>query len=98
MSGGRWERPKLQELFKHIRNATQVVDRFTHSFFTFFKGIRDKLRLVHVQKLATEALQDIRIQYRWEAIELENTLLTVSRVAKNFGLEKQQLISGYSFM
>lgn len=26
----------------------------------------------HVQKLAIEALQDIRIKYRWEAIDLEN--------------------------
>jgi len=26
----------------------------------------------HVQKLATEALQEIRIKYRWQAIDLEN--------------------------
>ncbi|WP_408612367.1 transposase [Chryseobacterium fluminis] len=29
----------------------------------------------HVQKLATEALQELRINYRWEAIEWENSLL-----------------------
>jgi transposase len=27
----------------------------------------------HVQKLAMDAVQELRIQYRWEAIELENT-------------------------
>lgn len=29
----------------------------------------------HVQKLAIEALQEIRIKYRWEAIEMENKAL-----------------------
>lgn len=52
-------------------NAVQVIDRFTHSFL-FFYGIRDTLRLVHVQKLATEALQEIRIAHRWEAMDQEN--------------------------
>ncbi len=28
----------------------------------------------HVQKLAYEAVQNVRIKYRWEAIEIENTL------------------------
>ena len=67
---------------KCFPNATQVVDRFTHSFFYFFKGIRDTLRLVHIQKLATEALQEIRIQHRWEAIELENNLLAEAKIKK----------------
>lgn len=26
----------------------------------------------HVQKLATEALQEMRIKYRWEALDAEN--------------------------
>lgn len=52
-------------------NAVQVIDRFTHSLL-FFYGIRDTLRLVHVQKLATEALQEIRIAHRWEAMDQEN--------------------------
>ena len=29
----------------------------------------------HVQKLATEALQEIRIKYRWEAMDSENQLI-----------------------
>ena len=28
----------------------------------------------HVQKLAYEAVQNVRIKYRWEAFEIENTL------------------------
>ena len=36
----------------------------------------------HVQKLATEALQEIRIRYRWEAIELENNLLAEAKIKK----------------
>ena len=33
----------------------------------------------HVQKLATEALQDLRIKHRWEAIDLENDLIQNAR-------------------
>lgn len=33
----------------------------------------------HVQKLASEALQDIRIKYRWEAIEQENEAIMNAR-------------------
>ncbi|MCJ8153187.1 transposase, partial [Chryseobacterium sp. SSA4.19] len=36
----------------------------------------------HVQKLATEALQNIRIRYRWEVIEHENTLFTEAKDKK----------------
>lgn len=38
----------------------------------------------HVQKLAIEALQDIRIKHRWEAIDLENEQ---AQAAKARGLE-----------
>jgi transposase len=33
----------------------------------------------HVQQLATEALQEMRIDYRWKALELENTAIEESR-------------------
>lgn len=36
----------------------------------------------HVQQLATEALQEIRIRHRWEAIEAENMALDESRKNK----------------
>lgn len=36
----------------------------------------------HVQQLATEALQEIRIRNRWEAIDAENTAIDASRKNK----------------
>lgn len=36
----------------------------------------------HVQKLATEAVQELRIQYRWEVIDLENEIVKQSRDKK----------------
>lgn len=36
----------------------------------------------HVQKLATEALQEIRIKYRWQAIDQENEAIEVAKKNK----------------
>ncbi|MFK7060249.1 transposase [Flavobacterium oreochromis] len=36
----------------------------------------------HVQKLAIEALQEIRIKYRWQAIDQENEALEKSKICK----------------
>jgi transposase len=36
----------------------------------------------HVQKLATEALQEIRIKYRWEAIDQENDAIEKAKKSK----------------
>lgn len=36
----------------------------------------------HVQQLATEALQEIRIQHRWQSIEADNQAIEESRVHK----------------
>ena len=36
----------------------------------------------HVQKLSMEALQEIRIQHRWKAIEEENNLLVEAKQRK----------------
>ena len=33
----------------------------------------------HVQKLATEAIQEIRIKHRWEAIDIENDAIDYAR-------------------
>ena len=43
----------------------------------------------HVQKLALEALQDIRIKHRWDAIDLENQQIKQAR-AKNKTWEPKQ--------
>ena len=36
----------------------------------------------HVQKLALEALQEIRIKYRWEAMDSENQLILLAKSKK----------------
>lgn len=36
----------------------------------------------HIQKLATEALQEMRIKYRWEALDAENEAIDKARKAK----------------
>lgn len=47
-----------------------------------FPNAKQVIDRFHVQKLATEALQEIRIQHRWEAIEEENNLLTEAKAKK----------------
>jgi len=36
----------------------------------------------HVQQLAAEALQEIRIKYRWEAVDAENQAIEAARSSK----------------
>ena len=36
----------------------------------------------HVQKLALEALQEIRIKYRWQAIDMENEAIEKTKISK----------------
>jgi transposase len=47
----------------------------------------------HVQKLALEAIQEIRIKYRWAAIDEENDLILQAR-RKGIGYSPQTLLTG----
>ena len=47
----------------------------------------------HVQKLATEALQEIRIKYRWQAIDLENEAMEIAKKT-NVGFQSKTLPNG----
>ena len=47
----------------------------------------------HVQKLATEALQEIRIKYRWEAIDQENEAMEKAKKS-NESFESKTLANG----
>lgn len=47
-----------------------------------FPNATQAIDLFHVQKLAIEALQELRIRHRWEAIEQENILLTEAKEKK----------------
>lgn len=50
----------------------------------------------HLQKLALEALQDVRIKYRWDAIDLENEQVnrqeqrTKHSLQRNLAMETQE--------
>ena len=73
----------IENLFKINRDLRIRVKEVTLDMAGSMKLIAKKcfpnavqvIDRFHVQKLATEALQDIRIRYRWEAIEQENILL-----------------------
>ena len=47
----------------------------------------------HVQKLATEALQEIRIKYRWQAIDRENEAIEKAKKNKK-RFEPAVLVNG----
>lgn len=47
----------------------------------------------HVQKLAYEAVQEIRIKYRWEALDRDNELITQAR-AQKLAYEPEVLTNG----
>ena len=48
----------------------------------------------HVQKLALEALQEIRIKHRWEAMDFENQLiLQAKRENKTYKVELLRIIT-----
>jgi transposase len=44
----------------------------------------------HVQKLALDALQEIRIKHRWEALDFENDAIELSR-SKGLKYSSEQL-------
>ena len=79
LSGTKAE-PIIQQLLKIPKSLRDKVKEVTldmaHSMKMIVKKCFPKATQVtdrfHVQKLALEALQDIRIKHRWEAIDLEN--------------------------
>lgn len=66
---------------KCFQNATRVTDCFIHKFYLYF-GIRDIACNIHVQKLATEALQEIWIKYCRQAIDQENEAIEKAKKSK----------------
>ncbi len=74
----RTKRDKVKEITLDMANSMKMIARKC-----FPKAIQVTDRF-HVQKLALEALQDMRIKHRWEAIDLENELI---KQAKSNGQE-----------
>lgn len=61
-------RDKVKEISLDMAASMNQIARFC---FTKASRVTDRF---HVQKLAFDAVQDIRIKHRWEAIDLENQL------------------------
>lgn len=62
------QRDKVKEI---TLDMAASMNQIAKSCFTKASIVTDRF---HVQKLAFEAVQDIRIKHRWEAIDLENSL------------------------
>ena len=73
-------RDKVKEITLDMANSMKVIAKKC-----FSKAIQVTDRF-HVQKLALEALQDIRIKHRWEAIDQENEQI---KQAKSKQIEHQ---------
>lgn len=69
------KRAKVKEITLDMANSMKIIAKKC-----FPKAIQVTDRF-HVQKLAIEALQDIRIKHRWDAIDLENEQIKKTRLA-----------------
>ncbi|MEH1009557.1 transposase [Winogradskyella sp. ECml5-4] len=68
------KRAKVKEITLDMANSMKTIVKKC-----FPKAIQVTDRF-HVQKLAIEALQDIRIKHRWDAIDLENEQIKQARL------------------
>tara|TARA_R110000764_G_C10980604_1_gene380324 strand:- start:70 stop:777 length:708 start_codon:yes stop_codon:yes gene_type:complete len=68
------ERAKVKEITLDMANSMKTITKRC-----FPKAIQVTDRF-HVQKLALEALQDIRIKHRWDAIDMENEQIKKARL------------------
>ena len=69
------KRARVKEITLDMANSMKTIAKKC-----FPKAVQVTDRF-HVQKLAIEALQDLRIKYRWEALDQENEQIKLSRVA-----------------
>ena len=67
------KRRKVKEVTVDMANNMNLI---ISSCFTKAETVIDRF---HVQKLAAEAVQDVRIKYRWDAIDKENLEIEKSR-------------------
>jgi transposase len=76
----------LQRIPKHLRNKVQEITidmaapMINICSIAFPKAVQVTDRF-HVQKLAYQAVQDLRIKHRWEALDLENAAIDKARKA-----------------
>jgi transposase len=67
------ERAKVKEITLDMANSMKLIAK---KCFPKAMPVTDRF---HVQKLALEALQDIRIKHRWDAIDQENEALNQAK-------------------
>ena len=70
------ERNKVEEVTLDLAGNMNLIVR------RCFPNARIVIDRFHVQQLATEALQEIRIKYRWEALDAENEALEEAKRSK----------------
>lgn len=76
------ERAKVKEITLDMANSMKTITKRC-----FPKAIQVTDRF-HVQKLALEALQDIRIKHRWDAIDMENEQIKKARLKTKHSRQK----------
>lgn len=81
------KRAAVKEITLDMANSMKIIAKKC-----FPKAIQVTDRF-HVQKLALEALQDIRIKHRWDAIDLENEQIKQAR-AKNRTFSPKEFSNG----
>lgn len=79
--------PLLERIPAYLRKRVQEITLdLAGSMALIVKRCFPHARMVidrfHVQQLATEALQEIRIQHRWQAIEADNLAIDEARMNK----------------
>jgi len=79
--------PLLQQISQRERNKVQEITLDLAGNMSLiakkcFPSATQVIDRFHVQQLATEALQEIRIKYRWEAIDAENQALEEAKTSK----------------
>jgi transposase len=70
------ERKKVKEITLDMAPTMEKIARYT---FPNAKLVTDRF---HVQKLAYDAVQEIRIKHRWEAIDQENNEIELAKEVK----------------
>lgn len=71
------KRKKVKEVTLDMAGTMERIVKFC---FTKASMVTDRF---HVQKLASDAVQEIRISYRWEAIEQENNEMELAKETQN---------------
>ena len=72
------KRSKVKEITLDMANSMKVIAK---KCFPKAMQVTDRF---HVQKLALEALQDIRIKHRWEEIDHENDQIKKSKIDQKY--------------